>query len=365
MIKFELPENDMSVMFHIGEAFRKIAIDAGYPVPASTDVKTTVTHAVGEVSHTVTTEPVDTRSPAQIDQDDSDREDALKTPFAGYDASSLDKQAATIGIVRKEAVKPMVQPELELETPSVMSDAAVEACIDEPVAVTPPVITDDKLDKDGVPWDARIHSRGKTRNVDNTWRVSRAPKDQTKEQFAEFVESVKTELLALMEIPVADPDDNAASIEDITQAEINAGNLPPIITPATSVPVAAITPPVIEQSAAAKAFDTPVIEQSAAAKAFDTAVVTPAVVTPAIVTPAIVTPAIVTPAIVTPAATLPVSGVPATFGELMKFITTSNKKLTTDIVKQTLVDNGVAALPLLASRLDLIPQIHAALVAKL
>ena len=65
--------------------------------------------------------------------------------------------------------------------------------------------TDETLDADGLPWDARIHSGNQERNADNTWRVRRRPKDLTPEQWAEQVAQVRDELFALMAIPVADP----------------------------------------------------------------------------------------------------------------------------------------------------------------
>lgn len=65
--------------------------------------------------------------------------------------------------------------------------------------------TNDTLDADGLPWDARIHSSNQERNADNTWRVRRRPKDLTPEQWAEQVAQVRDELFALMAIPVADP----------------------------------------------------------------------------------------------------------------------------------------------------------------
>lgn len=65
--------------------------------------------------------------------------------------------------------------------------------------------TNDTLDADGLPWDARIHSGNQERNADNTWRARRKPKDVTPEQWAEQVAQVRDELFALMAIPVAAP----------------------------------------------------------------------------------------------------------------------------------------------------------------
>jgi hypothetical protein len=84
-----------------------------------------------------------------------------------------------------------------------------------------------------------------------------------------------------------------------------------------------------------------------------------------IVTPPIVTPPIVTPPVVVPPVTITPptdSDVPNTFPLFMKWLTTNNKKLTSDMVNKVLNDNGVTAIPLLTSRVDLIPQIHAELV---
>lgn len=65
--------------------------------------------------------------------------------------------------------------------------------------------TNDTLDADGLPWDARIHSGNQERNADSTWRSRRKPKDVTPEQWSEQVAQVREELFALMAIPVADP----------------------------------------------------------------------------------------------------------------------------------------------------------------
>lgn len=52
-----------------------------------------------------------------------------------------------------------------------------------------------ELDKDGLPWDARIHSSSKEKNKDGTWRQRRNLADGEKER-------VEQELRAIMAIPV-------------------------------------------------------------------------------------------------------------------------------------------------------------------
>lgn len=55
-----------------------------------------------------------------------------------------------------------------------------------------------QVDKEGLPWDARIHSGGENRmNADGTWRKRKGLKD------AAFVAKVKAELLAAMAVPGA------------------------------------------------------------------------------------------------------------------------------------------------------------------
>ena len=49
----------------------------------------------------------------------------------------------------------------------------------------------------------------------------------------------------------------------------------------------------------------------------------------------------------------------------MRFITANGKKLNNDVVKEVLAANGLASIALLAARVDLIPQIHQALLGKL
>lgn len=100
-----------------------------------------------------------------------------------------------------------------------------------------------KYDANGLPWDERIHSGSKARNKDDTWKKRKGVDDAT-------VAAVTEELQALMSIPVEEPvdpkseqvvndvetqqadvtasqpeDEQGASIEDITNAEIQAGNI--------------------------------------------------------------------------------------------------------------------------------------------
>jgi len=70
----------------------------------------------------------------------------------------------------------------------------------------PPTITADgvELDKDGLPWDARINAKTKTKNADDTWKTLRRPKKDfvDDESWQAFIASVKAELVG-DEVPPA------------------------------------------------------------------------------------------------------------------------------------------------------------------
>lgn len=97
------------------------------------------------------------------------------------------------------------------ETP-VVPDAAAAAAAFAPVAAVPPAppavpaapaavpappapVT---LDKDGLPWDARVHASTKSTNQDGTWKAKRNVDDDTKA-------AVTAELRALYPAPAAAP----------------------------------------------------------------------------------------------------------------------------------------------------------------
>lgn len=192
---------------------------------------------------------------------------------------------------------------------------------------------DDILDADGLPWDNRIHSRGKTRLSDDTWRLARKPNDKTDEEWSAYVESVKSELKAVQDIPVTPPEadfteQQPVDIVEPTLDEQAVADLTPPVTPVT--PPTSLTLPVVE-----------------------------APVTP----PTSLTP----PVVEAPVA----SNQPSvtTFQELMLYITGNAKKRGADneLIKSTLleVDPALVAIPLIATRADLIPKFVTALEAKL
>jgi hypothetical protein len=57
------------------------------------------------------------------------------------------------------------------------------------------------LDKDGQPWDERIHSRGKTKIKDGTWKVKKMNPEHNKESWVAFIAEVRGESATLVATP--------------------------------------------------------------------------------------------------------------------------------------------------------------------
>lgn len=185
-----------------------------------------------------------------------------------------------------------------------------------------------ELDKDGLPWDARIHSASKKKTVkEETWKLKRGADPA-------LVETVKAELKAAMS---ASP---AAPIETAAPAPINTATPPAPTTTAPMIqPPASIAEPLkyvtengnfTADDLRAANWTDEMIEALPVAEAEPVA---------------------------------PVTTTPMTFPELMAKVTqaTTTGTITKAQVDQACIDNGLASLPLLAARPDLIPQVNAKL----
>lgn len=181
--------------------------------------------------------------------------------------------------------------------------------------------TPSHLDSDGLPWDARIHASSKERNADDTWRARRKPSDMDAGQWAEFQGQVRTELRALMELPV---EQEVATV---------LGEQPEPVVPVLDEP----TPVVVEP-----------IEPE------------PIVVTPP---PVVAPPAPVEPVVpvAPPVPTAPTGTALTEFVPFLQWITSSG--ITPEQVNVALAQHGLTAVPQLQQRPDLIPQVHATLAA--
>lgn len=262
---------------------------------------------------------------------------------------------------------------------------------------------DDTLDADGIPHDKRIHSKGATRLADNTWRLRKRPADKTEEEWTAYIDSVKAELKAVQDIP---------SETTVTKTvQLNEGvTTDDIVEALTGEPtldeqaIVDLTPPVIEtregpfywshdESDSCGKVETieelhAMIEGDGLVNqidkdsydkrveiGYDNGVnnVTPngdVAIEPPVTVGSPVTP-VTPPTSLTPPAVETASDKPSvtTFQELMLYMTSDAKKrgADNDMIKATLleVDPALTAIPLIATRADLIPKFVEALEAKL
>jgi len=335
-IKLEIPSNDPSALFHMGEALRNIAKENGYIDRSETMSMEEMFEQIDEELATelqIPTSMLKGESNNASEEDKKAFSDVMNHGASLSDAEQYGKSLTDFDDVISDI------EEDELLSPHVTVVEYEPATTIYPEIVTT-TTSGELIDADDLPWDKRIHSRGKTRLADDTWRMARKPADKTDEEWAEFVDGVKAELKQLMDIPVA-TGEAGISIEDITQAETS-----PTLDELAVADLEQVEPQPIVLPPIKNPFEANPVVNS----------VTPPVITP----PVTVTPPVVAPPVtVTPPTN---SDVPNTFPLFMKWLTTNNKKLTSDMVNKVLNDNGVTAIPLLTSRADLIPQIHAELV---
>lgn len=92
----------------------------------------------------------------------------------------------------------------------------------------PPVTASVEVDSNGLPWDARIHSRTKSKNSNGAWKLMRGIDPQ-------LVKTIEDELRAVMSIPVPP----APSVPSVPIAPVPVVPVPPIVNP-TPIPVASV-----------------------------------------------------------------------------------------------------------------------------
>ena len=259
---------------------------------------------------------------------------------------------------------------------------------------------DDTLDADGLPWDKRIHSRGKTRLSDDTWRLARKPNDKTDEEWSAYVDSVKSELKAVQDIPVTPPEvdeptadvetregpfywshnesDSCGKVETIEELhamidgdglveQISKDDYDHFVTIGYDNGVNKVTPPTAP-TLTPPVVDEPAVQMEGVTPNGDVAIEPPVTTTGAPVAP-VTPPTSLTPPVVEPTEAPSDQPSVTTFQELMLYITGNAKKrgADNDMIKATLaeVDPALTAIPLIATRADLIPKFVTALEAKL
>lgn len=343
-IKIEVPANDTIALNAFAEALQRIA--------AERDIERTLTESftrtvsVGNESITETTvKPV-------TEQLNDVAIDALDKELDEVENQQSVMTTTDVNDIEYQKIQGVITPNCEVE---VTLEGDVDKLEESPTNVN--------LDKAGIPWDGRIHSKGKSRLADDTWRLRKRPADKDEDEWSTYVESVKSELLVVQNAPSVErltEQVNELHEQLDTQGDVNVPVTPPTehFTGNKSVSYHANEP---------KKCDYP---------SSDTEAVTPpsAVVPPvaAVTPPTSLTPPQVREEIkeqlesgeVTinaPIATPPASESDVTtFPQLMKYITSDAAKrgATNDLVKQALVktDPSLISIQLIGGRIDLIPQ---------
>jgi len=330
-IKIEVPANDHIALSAMADALQRIADERAPSVTTSVDQSDAEKYGKAWSEHYGSnTEQINAElehaETAQLDEE---------IEVHTHHNESFDKTVSTLP-----------DCEASIHHENTKHDEAFE----EAVATTE---QDDTLDADGIPHDKRIHSKGATRLADNTWRLRKRPADKTEEEWTAYIESVKAELKAVQDIP--------SEITVTETVQLNEGvTTDDIVEALTGEPtldeqaVADLTPPVIDT-------DTP----SGMSEANETPV---APVTP----PTSLTPPVIEAASDKDAWLIKAKAdakLVKTFQELMLYITGNAKKrgADNDMIKATLleVDPALTAIPLIATRADLIPKFVEALEAKL
>lgn len=182
---------------------------------------------------------------------------------------------------------------------------------DEPTTTDAPATGGVEVDASGIPWDARIHASTKTKTADGCWKKKRGVPDEERDR-------VEAELKATMAAPAA------------AAPEASSPTPPPAPEPSSPAPEASAP------SAPAAPAPAPTPEA-------------PAPAAPEAASP-------------TPPPAAPAQG-SITFPELMQKVTgaTSAGKLNNETINYVLQEHGIASLPLLAARPDLLPSVAAKL----
>lgn len=294
-ISLTIPNDDPIALHEFGAAMQRMAGRHGLEVPQA--VVERETHTVGDLSHTVERVLVDT--------------DKAQLAALG--------EALTPVTATGEALDVLTHiPVITEEERAALRDT-----------------TQSHLDSDGLPWDARIHASSKERNADDTWRARRKPSDMDAGQWAEFQGQVRTELRALMELPV---EATVADPEVIDKIDADHPNVSEGYN--------------VEQEVAMVFSEQPVVVEPIEPE--------PIVVTPP---PVVAPPAPVEPVVpvAPPVPPAPTGTAPTEFVPFLQWITSNG--ITPEQVNAALAQHGLTAVPQLQQRPDLIPQVHATLAA--
>ena len=113
----------------------------------------------------------------------------LRAAAAMLNAMAEANIAALPGVTAMRAEGDIAAGQAVIGAPAAPAAPAAGATTDVPAAGATTDVPAAELDKEGIPWDARIHGKAKNKNKDGTWRL-------TKGIDKDMVATVKAELLA-------------------------------------------------------------------------------------------------------------------------------------------------------------------------
>lgn len=91
--------------------------------------------------------------------------------------------------------EPVTEPVVEVVTEEVVTEE-----VPMPPILPPPPVAVVEIESKDLPYDERIHSSGKTRNQDGTWKLRRRPAEMEEEEWKDYIEQVENELRELASI---------------------------------------------------------------------------------------------------------------------------------------------------------------------
>ena len=210
MIKFELPDDNSSVLYHIGVALQNIAADKGHKSGGAPYVTPATRNNSVFVKPVITSPDVETDTVSE--QYASLAKDGVvkrEGPFYWSHSESdsygmVDTEAELIAMIDCDPlVVEMTEEEYNAlsdahgDNPAVFADPKSDATAAAEKGASPVDHASVETDSNGLPWDKRIHSANRTKNSDGSWRNARQPKAFDGD-WSEYVKLIEAELRTAM-----------------------------------------------------------------------------------------------------------------------------------------------------------------------
>ena len=226
-IKIEVPANDTIALNAFAEALQRIASERTLGAHADKvfdELKPT--HGRKEIEELFKASCTEFKTPKGDDFIDADqafealKREAFRTPDSAGDIEplndvaidALDKELDTLETSFTHRVSAPIDT---ADVTVTLNDVECEPMKYEQINIE----RDNTLDNAGIPWDGRIHSKGKSRLADDTWRLRKRPADKNEDEWSTYVESVKSELLAVQNAPSVELNDGVTPPEAEFTAE--------------------------------------------------------------------------------------------------------------------------------------------------